>query len=128
MKFITATQEFTAADREKVLMLSANIKKTAAFDEWRKRMCANDRLPRGPFFKGKKAGPDLFIMDEFWAKNANMPFDLSQFTPFETLSFGQPPGVQVTRESLAFMAGMECRPPGAEAFLTSIGAKTNVTE
>jgi len=94
-------------------------------------MCANDRLPRGLFFKGKKAGPEPFIMDECWVKNAKMPFDLNQFTPFETLSFGQPPGVQITHESLArFMCleGMESRPPGAEAFLASIGAKTNVAD
>lgn len=62
MKFITTTQELTAADREKVLMLSAKNKKTAAFDEWRKRMCANDLLPRGPFFKGKKSSSQYPVL------------------------------------------------------------------
>lgn len=41
-------------------------RKTAAFEEWRLRLNRSDRLPRGRFFKGKKPGRKLVVMDEFW--------------------------------------------------------------
>lgn len=75
MQIITATQELTAADRERLRY----IKKTFAFEEWRQRLNPNDQLPRGRFFKGKKAGPTIFLMDEFWQTNAANPYDLRQF-------------------------------------------------
>lgn len=59
------------------------------------------------------------------------PYDLNQFKPFETIMFGQPPGVRVTRESLAqfqVMEGIESPSPGALAFLASIEAQTNKLE
>ncbi|MBV7547492.1 hypothetical protein KW849_14465 [Pseudomonas sp. PDM26] len=123
MQIITATQEFTAADWEKVGQLSAKRKQTAAFDEWRKRLRPNDRLPRGPFFKGKNAGSDLFIIDEFCQAYAKKPFDLSHMNPFETFSFGITPRSRVTAESLArfmIMEGINTPPPSALEFMASV--------
>jgi hypothetical protein len=127
MQTITATQSLTVADRERL----RQIKKTAAFDEWRQRLRPNDRLPRGTYFKGKKAGPAFFFMDELWQANANKPYDFSQFKPFETIMFCQGPSVRVTPESLArfmVMEGIETPSPGARAFLASIEAQTNKPE
>ena len=110
MQTITATQELTAADRERL----RRIKKTAAFEDWRQRLRPNDRLPRGRFFRGKKAGSSL-----------------GQFKPFETVMFCQPPGVRVTPESLArfkVMEGIETPSPGARAFLASIEGQTDKPE
>lgn len=45
----------------------AYLRKTAAFKEWQEKLNAGDRLPRGKFFKGKKAGRPLVILDEFAA-------------------------------------------------------------
>lgn len=53
MQTITAIQELTFAERARF----RQIKKTAAFDEWRRRLLPTDRLPRGSYFKGKLAGP-----------------------------------------------------------------------
>lgn len=39
--------------------------KTAAFREWQHKQHPNDKLPRGPFFRNKKPGKPLLIMDEF---------------------------------------------------------------
>lgn len=61
MQIVTGTQVLTAADRAYLQRL----KKTAAFDEWRQRLNPNDRLPRGPYFKGKKGARPMFVMDEF---------------------------------------------------------------
>ncbi|HHC7087292.1 TPA: hypothetical protein ACN376_003994 [Vibrio parahaemolyticus] len=47
------------AEQEKAYRL-----KTAAFREWQHKLHRNDTLPRGAFFKGKKAGKPIFIMDE----------------------------------------------------------------
>ncbi|HEP8970168.1 TPA: hypothetical protein VDU83_002505 [Pseudomonas aeruginosa] len=41
-------------------------RKTAAFEEWRQKLNRGDRLPRGRFFKGKRPGRQLVVMDEFW--------------------------------------------------------------
>lgn len=41
-------------------------RKTAAFEEWLQKLKRDDRLPRGRFFKGKKPGRKLVVMDEFW--------------------------------------------------------------
>lgn len=41
-------------------------RKNVAFEEWRKALKRGDRLPRGQFFKGKKAGSTPVILDEFW--------------------------------------------------------------
>ncbi|MBJ2286687.1 MULTISPECIES: hypothetical protein [Pseudomonas] len=77
MQTITAIQELTFAERARF----RQIKKTAAFDEWRRRLLPTDRLPRGSYFKGKLAGPAFFMMDELWQANAHKPYDLSQFKP-----------------------------------------------
>ena len=45
----------------------AYLRKTAAFKEWQENLKVGDRLPRGKFFKGKKAGRPLVILDEFAA-------------------------------------------------------------
>ena len=41
--------------------------KNAAFQQWQHNLKRGDKLPRGKFFKGKKAGRPLFIMDEAWS-------------------------------------------------------------
>tara|TARA_Y100000780_G_C13548965_1_gene364526 strand:- start:51 stop:275 length:225 start_codon:yes stop_codon:yes gene_type:complete len=40
--------------------------KNAAFRQWQQKLKRGEKLPRGKFFKGKKAGKPLFIMDEAW--------------------------------------------------------------
>lgn len=37
---------------------------TAAFKEWLHKLHPNDQLPRGAFFKNKRAGKPIIIMDE----------------------------------------------------------------
>lgn len=41
-------------------------RKNAAFEEWRQKLNRGDRLPRGRFFKDKRPGRKLLVMDEFW--------------------------------------------------------------
>ncbi|MBY7933061.1 hypothetical protein KW447_19025 [Vibrio fluvialis] len=50
-------------DLEEYLSLKG---KNAAYKEWLHKLNRNDKLPRGKFFKGKKAGKPIIIMDEFW--------------------------------------------------------------
>lgn len=38
--------------------------RTAAFRDWQHRLKRGDKLPRGKFFKGKKAGKPFMMMDE----------------------------------------------------------------
>ncbi|MFK4135922.1 hypothetical protein ACI2KR_27110 [Pseudomonas luteola] len=66
--------------RVKVTQLMADIerfdkyrRKTAAFEEWRKKLFRNDRLPRGKFFVGKKPGGKLVAIDESWQMIASNP-------------------------------------------------------
>ena len=40
--------------------------KNAAFRVWRRKLRRGERLPRGRFFKGKRAGMTM-IVDEGWA-------------------------------------------------------------
>ncbi len=42
----------------------ADFGKNAAFRAWQRKLNRGDRLPRGKFFKGKRAGKPLVIMDE----------------------------------------------------------------
>lgn len=37
-----------------------------AFDDWLHHLSRGDRLPRGRYFRGKKPGRPLYILDEFW--------------------------------------------------------------
>lgn len=65
MMMVTVTQsadDFGGIDRLKRLI--AEQKKNAAFDEWRIKLDANDTLPQGKFFKGKKPGNPVMIIDE----------------------------------------------------------------
>ena len=39
--------------------------KNAAYKDWLYKLNRGDQLPRGKFFKGKKAGKPVVIMDEF---------------------------------------------------------------
>ncbi len=50
--------------------------KTAAFKEWQHKLHPNDQLPRGAFFKNKRAGKPIVIMDEFhrYFKRPARPF------------------------------------------------------
>ncbi|MCK9709881.1 hypothetical protein [Pseudomonas syringae] len=51
-----------------LLKSAAKRRKVAAFEEWRQKLKAGDRLPRGRFFKGKLPGSrKLVIRDEFWS-------------------------------------------------------------
>ncbi len=58
---VTVTQTLPDWRRHK-----AYRRKTAAFEEWRKKLNHADRLPRGRFFKGKKPGRTFVVIDEFW--------------------------------------------------------------
>lgn len=40
--------------------------KNAAYKDWQYKLNRKDKLPRGMFFKGKKAGKPIVLMDEFW--------------------------------------------------------------
>lgn len=60
-RFVTVTQ--TLPDMER---FEEYRRKTAAFEEWRQKLNRGDRLPRGRFFKGKKPGRRLVVLDEFW--------------------------------------------------------------
>ncbi|WP_045391873.1 hypothetical protein [Vibrio rotiferianus] len=40
--------------------------KNAAYKDWLHKLNRNDKLPRGKFFKGKKAGKPIILVDEFW--------------------------------------------------------------
>lgn len=60
-RIVTITQ--TLPDMER---FDAYRRKTAAFEEWRQKLNRGDRLPRGRFFKGKRPGRQLVVMDEFW--------------------------------------------------------------
>jgi len=63
VKTITVTQY--SQDFESILRRR---RKTAAFEAWRLQLNPKDRLPRGPFFRGKTAGkPNLGMIDEFWS-------------------------------------------------------------
>lgn len=125
-KTVTGTQV-----RPDVERYVAYRRKTAAFEEWRQMLKRNDRLPRGKFFKGKKPGRSLVVMDEFWRAKADEPYDLSQFKPFETIAFGQSPGVLVTAESLArfkVMEGLDEQPAASHAIMALAEAKASDTE
>ncbi len=61
-----ATSEFIKSVRS---ALYAKPGKNAAFREWVLKSYPNERLPRGPYFKGR-ARPKPFVMDEAWHLNA----------------------------------------------------------
>lgn len=63
VKVVTATQSMLDVDLERY---EAWRKKTVAFEEWRQSLNRGDRLPRGRFFKGKKPGCNLIVLDECW--------------------------------------------------------------
>lgn len=123
---VTVTQAMPDIER-----YEAYRRKTAAFEEWRQNLNRNDRLPRGKFFKEKKPGCSLVVMDEFWRAKAGEPYDLSQFKLFETIAFGQSPGVRVTAESLArfkVMEGLEEQPAVSHALMALAEAKASNPE
>lgn len=37
-----------------------------AFEDWIRQLSSGDKLPRGSYFRGKKPGKPLYIVDEFW--------------------------------------------------------------
>lgn len=41
-------------------------KRNAAFEEWRKKLRKDDRLPRGRFFVGKKPGREKIQLSKHW--------------------------------------------------------------
>ncbi|HAS9317007.1 TPA: hypothetical protein I8H22_002593 [Salmonella enterica subsp. enterica serovar Anatum] len=70
-KFIEITQSlsdfgFKIGNDGKLIRLDGNrIKNYAAEKEWIGKLKHGDRLPRGKFFRNKKAGKPLVIVDEF---------------------------------------------------------------
>lgn len=57
---------FKIDDNGKLVRLDrSRIKNYAAEKEWIEKLKHGDRLPRGKFFRNKKAGKPLVIMDEF---------------------------------------------------------------
>jgi hypothetical protein len=58
---VAATQTLPDIQRQEVYR-----RQTAAFEEWRKKLNYSDRLPRGRYFKGKKPGRKVVVMDELW--------------------------------------------------------------
>lgn len=45
----------------------ARHKRNAAFESWRQQLGQGDKLPRGPYFVGKKPGRKIVLMDEVWS-------------------------------------------------------------
>ncbi|MBA8867452.1 hypothetical protein FHW11_004643 [Pantoea agglomerans] len=45
-------------------------RKRLAFDEWQQRLSYGDKLPRGRYFIGKKPGPFIRLLDEFYQANS----------------------------------------------------------
>lgn len=60
------TQSLTPEEIEK-LRRTVSKKRFSAFNQWLRKLCHNDRLPRGKFFVGKR--PRRIIVDEFWMLN-----------------------------------------------------------
>ncbi len=60
-RLVAATQSSSDIKRHE-----AYRRRTAAFEEWRQKLNYSDRLPRGKFFKDKKPGRKLFVIDELW--------------------------------------------------------------
>lgn len=61
-----AMQEFDFQARiAKAERIKAHSRKTAAFREWQHKLKRGDTLPRGKFFKGKKASGLCGFVDEF---------------------------------------------------------------
>lgn len=44
----------------------ARYRKSAAFEEWRKSLRPDDRLPRGKYFVGQTGGQKPVFVDEYW--------------------------------------------------------------
>jgi hypothetical protein len=41
--------------------------RNAAFESWRQQLGKGDKLPRGPYFVGKKPGREIVLIDETWS-------------------------------------------------------------
>ncbi|MBY5246604.1 hypothetical protein [Klebsiella quasipneumoniae] len=52
-------------DGKLIRLDGSRIKTHAAYKEWLYRLRPGERLPRGRFFRGKRPGRPLVIMDEF---------------------------------------------------------------
>lgn len=66
------------AEREKSQRL-----KTAAFLDWQQKLHRKDQLPRGRFFKGKKAGKPVVIIDECHRYFSSPMSDLINLSKFK---------------------------------------------
>lgn len=87
--------------------------KKVAFEEWLSKLRADDRLPRGPFFKGRIGGSvePLFIT-EWLEKTANRPFyslplNCGSSGISTVFAYGARPVPCVTPQSLAQFMVME---------------------
>ncbi len=62
VKFTQSIDDF--GDVEAIKKTIAQLKKNAAFDEWRQKLNPTDTLPQGKYFRGKKPGKTRMIIDE----------------------------------------------------------------
>lgn len=59
------TQTLSEIDHQKIERTNLYRKRTAAFQDWLNKLRPGETLPRGKFFKCKKPGEPIIIMDEF---------------------------------------------------------------
>ncbi|EBW4027513.1 hypothetical protein DPF09_22440 [Salmonella enterica subsp. enterica serovar Agona] len=60
------------SDGKLVRLDGSRIKSNAAFKEWLYKLKAGERLPRGRYFKNKRPGKPLMILDEFHSMFADI--------------------------------------------------------
>ncbi len=53
-------------DKEAYETAVRRAQREAAFKDWQHRLNTGDTLPRGKYFKGKKAGKPRLVLDEAW--------------------------------------------------------------
>lgn len=71
-----ATKKFV---REVRKTLQGHHQKHAAFRSWQYRLGSGDRLPRGPFFKGKRPGRPIIVFDEYHQMFPTRAYQQSRF-------------------------------------------------
>lgn len=64
--FITVTQDIKDFKLSKPMPY--------AFRDWIYRLNKGEKLPRGKYFSGKKAGKPMVIIDEFWNGTSHIDF------------------------------------------------------
>lgn len=78
-KYLYAVQSLTdfgvkrGADGKLVRLDGSRIKHNAAYKDWLYRLKPGERLPRGRYFRNKKPGPPIMMMDEFHCYASILP-------------------------------------------------------